>query len=278
MEDGESLENCLSILTVFHNHVSFVDPYFKSFQNVFGSLPCKLIIIDNESNDGTQKRLELWKEKSGFDFEYHPLDVNHGFGAVHNRFVASADTRNLLFLNPDVSFIYDFLSPCVHSLDRYEGLISPMCRDLSGKPYISYSPFYESEWFLAKKFLYTLYPLSEPQDVDWVQGSCLFLKKEQFLAAGGFRKEYFVFTEDMALARDFKELGWGSKILKNQWVFHPNRELTTAKFQRMCSNLVHYFEGRDPKPYARYLKFKAVSGQIPLDWVQLFEKSVGLTG
>ena len=143
MREDFNLKNSLSIVTVFHNHISFVDAYFRSYQRVYGSLPCNLIVIDNDSNDGTKARLEWWRNKEGFQFKYHPLKENLGFGAVHNTFIADIDTNNLLFLNPDVSFTYDFLTPCIKALDQYQGIISPLFKDLSGMHYSSYSPFFE---------------------------------------------------------------------------------------------------------------------------------------
>ena len=142
--------------------------------------------------------------------------------------------------------------------------------------YSSSSPFYEDEWFSVKKLLYMLYPYQNIQCVDWIQGACFFLRRDQFLAVQGFRKEYFVYTEDMALARDFNDHGWQSRILKDHWVYHPRRALNGDKFKRICTNLVHYFQGKDPGPYHRHLKLKAMAGQIPFEWLLHFEKTLKL--
>ncbi|MBT3784365.1 glycosyltransferase [bacterium] len=276
MGSPDPLKNRLSILTIFYNHESFVDSYFLSYQQIFGSLPCRLLVVDNASSDNTRQRLELWRKKSGFQFDYYPLDTNDGFGVVHNWLARETNTPNLLFLNPDTSFSEDFISPCLEVLDKVGGIVSPLLRDDTNKVYANFSPFFDSSWFFTKKLLYLAYPLKEIQEVDWIQGASLFLRRNEFLAVGGFQEHFFLYTEDMALGRDYLDLGWQSRVLKKVWIYHPRRDISTAKFDSMCKNLGHYFSHRDPTHYARYLQIMALIGRIPFSWVELFEKSVGL--
>ena len=234
------------------------------------------MVVDNDSTDCTRQRLELWRKKSGFHFDYYPLDKNDGFGVVHNWLARETTTPNLLFLNPDTSFSEDFISPCLEVLDETGGIVSPRLRDPTNEFYPNFSPFFDSSWFFTRKLIYFAYPLQEVQEVDWIQGASLFLRRKEFLAVGGFQEHYFLYTEDMALGRDFHDLGWKSRVLKKVWIYHPRRDLSTAKFQSMCDNLRHYFIQRDPTHYARYLQIMALMGRIPFSWVELFEKSLGL--
>ena len=44
-------------------------------------------------------------------------------------------------------------------------------------------------------------------ELDWVCGGCLAVRRETFLALGGFDEDFYVYNEDMALGRASRERG-----------------------------------------------------------------------
>jgi N-acetylglucosaminyl-diphospho-decaprenol L-rhamnosyltransferase len=47
------------------------------------------------------------------------------------------------------------------------------------------------------------------QQVPWVTGSCLLIRRECLQALGGFDEDYFLYYEDVDLCRRASDLGWG---------------------------------------------------------------------
>ncbi len=56
------------------------------------------------------------------------------------------------------------------------------------------------------------------QDVDWLMGSCLLVRKSEFLEIGGFSREYFMYFEDVDLCYKYR--------LNNQRVhYYPHTKM-----------------------------------------------------
>jgi GT2 family glycosyltransferase len=266
----------LSILTVFHNHEIFIDAYFNSFEKVYGGPPCSLILADNGSTDNSLKRLLDFAKK--FPRQVQVVsNKNLGFSKANNQLAALATTDYLCFLNPDIWFSQEFITPCLSVLKKQKGIVSPLVQDGKGRKLPNFSPFYERSHFLLRKLAYRLYPLAKIQPVDWIMGASLFVCRDEFQALGGFDEAYFLFTEDMDLCRRYANHNLRSFILKDVVLHHPRREMGREKFLIIIRNLKRYFKGRPYNSYAAYLHLQAFLGQIPGDFPSLFLKEMRRT-
>ncbi|HUS17513.1 MAG TPA: glycosyltransferase, partial [Chloroflexia bacterium] len=48
----------------------------------------------------------------------------------------------------------------------------------------------------------------EPQEVDWVTGACMLVRREALLAVHGFDPGYFMYSEELDLCRRLRRAGW----------------------------------------------------------------------
>jgi len=261
----------LSIVTVFHNHEGFVDSYFQSFEKVYGAPPCSLLLADNGSTDKSFSLLRSYAEKYPDQIRLFS-NANLGFAKANNQLVRHAKTDYLCFLNPDICFEREFISPCLSVLKKHGGLVSPELRDPGGCLLPNFSPFYERSNFFLRKIAYRLLPWNKVQPVDWIMGASLFCRRDEFQALGGFDEHYFLFTEDMDLCRRYADMNLSRFILKNVILNHPRRIIDREKFLRMARNLKRYFLGRSYQPYLTHLHIQAFLGRIPGDYPGLFLK------
>ncbi len=180
----------------------------------------EVIVVDNTSSDGTPRDIAC----------RHPwVDLirnseNRGFAAAVNEGSRRAAARWLFILNPDCrASVRDILRLVAlaeeesHVRGR-EVVVGPRVLNTDGtiqESARSY-PGLLTALFNRKSLLTKAFPsnrwstryLRPPgREVDWVSGAALLLKRDLFLAHGGFSEDYFMYCEDVDLCRRLKEKG-----------------------------------------------------------------------
>jgi GT2 family glycosyltransferase len=141
---------------------------------------------------------------------------NRGFGAGCNLGAANATGEVIIFLNPDARFVDDACERLVAATLRHQGaLIGPRIVDEQGNE-ITRARNWSSPW---SEVLTLLVPLRmQPKmwqrdlpihdavytaggEVPYVQGACMVIGRDRFLATGGFDEAFFLFGEEEFLAR-----------------------------------------------------------------------------
>lgn len=266
----------LQIITVSYNHSSYLNTYFQSFLDVYGSIPAPIYITDNNSSDDSKEILAHWQKYHPEKIFVHYHDINMGFSKANNLLANKSQSKYLLFLNPDISFNQDFISPCIDFIKNKNTCASPALIDHQSKQiYDNFDSFYDSWFYTLHKILSKLIS-PKYNKVDWIQGACLFLHRKHFQKCQGFNEQYFVFTEDMHLGKELKKLKIQSYIINNIKVFHPYRKLSKDQLNYMCKNLslyhkeypiypflFHQFLLQIFKPHQSYLKqlYKALQNE-----------------
>lgn len=204
----------------------------KSIKSVFASKgftndELEVILVDNHSSDDTvsfiKKHLPAVK-----------LIVNRqnkGFGGGNNQGVKRASGEYILLLNTDAFLAPDSLQILVNELNKRTDVVSvgPQLRYADGRIQFSggYLPtplrviawmFWWDKLPLIKKLFPTPYHVFDPawhtqtQYPEWLMGACVMFRKEEFLAAGGFDEQIFMYAEEVELYRRLKEI-LGKKVL-----------------------------------------------------------------
>ncbi|MCO4783175.1 MAG: glycosyltransferase [Candidatus Cloacimonetes bacterium] len=241
--------NELQIITVSFNHSDYLDDYFQSFINVFGKIPCPVFISDNNSSDDSLEIILKWKNKYPKQIFVETNKTNLGFSKANNILVEKSQSKYLLFLNPDVSFNKDFLSPCLEYIEDKKICLSPaFLNPKTHNNYNNFDCFYDNPLYSLKKLQYKF---TSPTifKVDWIQAACLFLHRNHFEEVGGFNEQYFVYTEDMYLSKSLKLIGVDSIIDKSSTIFHPYRKISKEQNKYMMTNLKDYHKEYPIYPY-----------------------------
>lgn len=199
---GEALSRCLG-----------------SIRSSRTSFSVKVIIVDNDSRDGS-------REQVAAEFpEYLVLNTgaNLGFGRGNNFARRYVETPLVLFLNPDTELFPDTLEKAVHSLlsRTRVGILGCQMRHVDGRIHelgLQWFPTPERTFLelVAGKLLYRrpiarLLPWQDPRrsgPVRKLYGGFMLCRREALEAAGWFDERYFMYAEDVDLSRTVRELGW----------------------------------------------------------------------
>lgn len=191
------------------------------------------ILVDNDSRDGTVAAVRM---------AYPAVRVieaggNRGFAVGNNLGLSEARGRALLLLNPDTEPIGAALPQLLAALqaDPALGIIGPRLRYPDGTPQEArrrfptrLTPFVESTvvqgYWRRNRILDRYYladrPADRQQDVDWLYGACLLIRREALAASGGFDEGFFMYSEELDLCARIRAQGWRVGFLPSATVIH----------------------------------------------------------
>jgi len=225
----------LSIIIVSWNVKGLLRRCLDSiFQHPTSNLQFEVIVVDNASSDGSA---EMVKE----DFPQVRLMANEenlGFTRANNQGIAASRGRYVLLLNPDTEVIGDALGAMVDYMDVHPdvGALGPMLLNPDGSVQSSRRRFptlatalLEStvfQWELSRdnRVLRRYYVLDRPddevQEVDWVTGACILMRREAIEEVGPLDEGFFMYSEELDWCRRAKERGWKVIYLPTARVIH----------------------------------------------------------
>lgn len=173
------------------------------------ALPSKelgaLVVVDNSSPDGSA---ELARQHGAVVV----TSENRGFGAGNNVGNQHLTTELVLFLNPDAVIAGQDLVALVGYLDAHPqcAVVGPLVRH-AGQP--SYSAGRLDSlateirpllpWPLSALGPRRRYPPTYARSgpVGYVEGACFLVRRDVLAAVGGFDERYFLYFEELDLAR-----------------------------------------------------------------------------
>ena len=181
----------------------------------------KVVIVDNGSNDGSQRAEDL----RGLPIEWIQNAENRGFAAACNQGAAACETDLILFLNPDTRLFADSLRVAVEAFARpgHErvGIVGLALQDDSGQVVPSCARFPRAHHFLThavgidRVWPQTGHAMTEwdhlsTRRVDQVIGAFFMIRRSLFERLDGFDERFFVYFEEVDLARRAAQSGWAS--------------------------------------------------------------------
>ncbi|MBD2177245.1 glycosyltransferase family 2 protein [Pseudanabaena sp. FACHB-1998] len=221
----------LSIILVNYNGSKFLYSCLSSIEKFLNSYNCEVIIIDNFSTDNSNQIV-----KDNFpSFKLICSKTNLGFGKANNLAVRESKGDYLLFLNTDTVLnentpqtLLEYLqsnpnigtiSPKITFEDgRYQlscGNLPSLTRECLDKIKYSLDNHYHS---VLSKFYDRQY--SKVQEVGWVTGACLMMRRDVFEQIGGFDENFFMYFEDKDLCKRVKELGYKVVYYPHTTIIH----------------------------------------------------------
>lgn len=189
------------------------------------SAATQLIVVDNGSRDDSPHAAgRLYP-----DARIIRNERNEGFAEACNRGAAAAAGRYVLFINNDARL----------DAGALEALIEAAERDPSGavwQPLILFedgSIESAGDLFTRTGFLWHLRaPLAaEPYPVFAAMGACMLVRREVFLAIGGFVGSYFAYFEEADLCWRARLAGWEVRVVPGARVMHRSGT-TSARILR----------------------------------------------
>lgn len=213
----------------------------RCLDSVRAARPVETIVVENGSNDASVQLVRSRFPEMGLIVN----PENMGYGAAANQAIAACRAPVALLLNTDTVLAPDALP----ALGRYladhpeVGLVGPRLANDDGGlqpstfPYPSLPDMLMGDTGLhllvrrlpvvRERFLRT-WAHDRARAVPWLRGAALAIRRSAFEAVGGFDRRYFMYWEEVDLARRLAVAGFETHFAPVTTVLHT-RAVSTGK-------------------------------------------------
>lgn len=223
----------LSIIITHHQTLALLKLCLKSIKENIGALEHEVIVVDSQSKKSTR---ELIKEESPKVKIIH-FSKNVGYAKIVNAGLKTAKGEYILILNADIIILKESISKMLEFIENHPevGIVGPQLLTFSNQPQNSCFRFPSLGVILARRtflgklkwgkkklneFLMESKNLSNPKDVDWVQGSAMFVRQAAIKKIGLLDERFFMYFEDMDWCRRFWKNGYSIVYLPAAQMSH----------------------------------------------------------
>ncbi|TXG77154.1 glycosyltransferase [Candidatus Dojkabacteria bacterium] len=193
----------LSLIFVNYQSSSFLMKAIDSWRKPLKDIPFEVIIVNNDVEE--QAQIAELARQEGVRVEQ--MGYNSGFGAASNRGAAIARGTWFFFLNPDTQYASgdgSSLLPIFAAYPRSFGGIklqtpAGVTEAWSSGQFPTFGTLVGNHlWGALKRVSWERPTFTE---IDWVSGAALLASRAAFEELGGFDEKYFLYFEDVDLAK-----------------------------------------------------------------------------
>jgi len=243
----------VSVVIVSYNTRAMTLDCLRALYASLGEMPAEVWVVDNASHDGSAQAV-----REAFPQAYVLANTdNKGFGAANNQALRQARGEFLMLLNTDAFVGADTVERLVAYLNLHpraaivgprllngDGSLQPSCyrypspgrawlENLGVSPLLARHP----KWGDYKKW-----PHDAEQNVDWVIGACLLLRRAAYDDVGGFDETFFMYAEETDWQRRFRDKGWEIAFTPSGMVTHLGGASGASESARVNA---HFFDSLD---------------------------------
>jgi GT2 family glycosyltransferase len=199
----------------------------------------EVIVVDNASGD--ESMVTLRKEVTDFRVKLIESRANLGFGRANNLAAEQASEEFLFLLNSDARFHPGCLGTL---LNCWQDLVNPGI--LAPAVYLpdgqnlqadAIGPFPTVSRLITRKTKQYGTSLTP----DWVSGCAMLIRRDDFLAVGGFDPDIFMYYEDVLLCHAIRKRGLEVARCLEAGVTHDGG----ASIESRLSRKAIYYEAQD---------------------------------
>ncbi len=200
----------LSIVIVSFNTREILRECLQAVYKFTTGITFEVIVVDNASQDGSPVMVrEAFPQARLVE-----LNENVGFGMGNNAGVKAARGRHLFLLNSDAVLLENTPLALSRHLQQHPDIacLGPQIICPDGQLQLKAFGHLPSPWRLLMQSSGLAYlglrifegvdgvrRVAPEMDVGWISGVCLCLRREDYLAMGGFDPRFFMYAEDVAL-------------------------------------------------------------------------------
>jgi len=231
----------LSIIIVNYNVKHFLEQCLLSVQKAIEGIAAEIIVIDNNSVDGSQQML---KEKFGNQITFIENHDNPGFSKANNQGIRIAKGKYVLLLNPDTVVeegtfreTLDFMEAHpkagglgVKMLDG-EGKFLPESKRGLPTPWVSFYKIFGLAKLFPKNKTFGQYHLTyldkdETHEIEILSGAFMLMRKEVLDKVGYLDEDFFMYGEDIDLSYRILLGGYKNYYFAGTKIIHYKGEST----------------------------------------------------
>lgn len=236
----------LSIIIVNYNVAEYLLKCLTSIYNSVKGIMFEVIVVDNASSDGSVEALKN-------EFPMVKLIVNSenlGFAKANNQGIEAASGKFVLLLNPDTEVIGQSFIEMLKFLkdNKKTGIVGPCLLNSDGSVQNTGYKFPTLGILFKVNFLGMSdqpVKLNKPEPVDWLQGSCMMIKKEVFTELGLLDEAFFMYGEEKDFCFRAKKAGWEIYSLPQcEVVHHANKSAINYQGEALVEyhkSQLHFF-------------------------------------
>lgn len=214
-----------SVIIVNYNGLKYTRQCLESFFQYHSISDCEVIVVDNNSSDGSQDQLPRLFPS----IQFIPLPENYGYGRANNIGANSATGDILFFVNNDTIFIREILHEMesIFHAESSIGIAGPKLLNNDRSFQISFGEFpaiqseHAAKQLSAMAAVESYAPVSDnPLIKDWITGAALAIRREVFEKIKGFDERYFMYFEDIDLCKRVHAIRYRSVVAGSLELIH----------------------------------------------------------
>ncbi len=225
----------ISIIIINYNSADYTINCIKSLlQYTSPKLSCEYFIVDNGSKKDSYLTLKKYIDSisTSTPIELIRSNINTGFGSGNMIGAQKATGKYLAFINNDTILESDCLTVLKDFMDQNTdaGVCAPQSftQDKKILPTIDHFASLQREFF-GRKFLETVnskkYPkrkrlYTNPQRAQFVAGSFMFFRADNFNTVGGFDTNIFLYYEETDICKRLAKIGKSAYLVPNAMFIH----------------------------------------------------------
>jgi GT2 family glycosyltransferase len=249
----------IAVVIVNYNVKDLLVSCLASLEASLRGIPSEIIVVDNNSTDGSID----YAEPMFPSVRFMRLEANLGFGKANNIGFDDALERGaeyILCLNPDTLISEDTMQTMLEYMDAHaevgvagckllnaDGTFQLACRRGFPTPWASFCKVFGLQALFPQSPLFAQYNQTfrsedETYFVDAVMGAFMFIRREALEAVSGFDEDFFMYGEDLDLCFRIQQAGWKITYLHTTSIIHYKGEST----RRSAINEVkHFYEAME---------------------------------
>ncbi len=221
----------LSVVILNYNVRYFLEQCILSVQKAIANLDAEIIVIDNNSTDGSCKMV-----KENFpEIILIENKENVGFSKANNQAAKVAEGEYICILNPDTAVgeftlietlkyadsIHKIGALGVYLMDGTGNFLPESKRNLP-TPKVS---LLKLTGYTEKYYANQLFDIAKGE-VDILVGAFMLVKRRVYNEVGGFDEDYFMYGEDIDLSYKIAKAGYKNHYLGSSTILHYKGEST----------------------------------------------------
>lgn len=225
----ENKDMDVSIIIVSYNTKELLSDCLDSIQKKTKDIEYEVIVVDNDSCDGTPDMLKT-------EFPWVCLiesKENLGFGKANNLGMKNALGKYFFLLNSDTILVNNAVKEFFDFAENNPsfGALGSILLDRSLKPCHSYGKFLTpgrslknvvAKYLRFLKEKSHLHPdkVNHPLEVEYITGADLWIPKEVYEKTGGFDPDYFMYFEESDWQLRMSKIGLKRFIIPGPEIIH----------------------------------------------------------
>lgn len=236
----------LTIAIVNYNSKNLVKQCIKNIVSLGIPFPYQIIIIDNNSQDGSAEYIEKFLLPYFDQLKLVRADRNLGFGRGYNYGLKKVQSRYFLLMNADIVIQGDSLIKLHRFIeeDSRRGIVGAKLTypDLTIQrsfhrwptlftPLYRRTPLGKASFGMRELNRYDIanYDFAKPISVDWVVGACMLIRKTVWDRVNGFDDRFFLYYEDIDICRKVWQAGCEVWFYPYTQIIHYHKRLSAQK-------------------------------------------------